>query len=75
MGLANLCVADEALETATNDLVSDILANARRANRAIKQLVRATEGMTLSAGLAYESDHNAGRGPEMADRLERLRRR
>lgn len=75
MGLANLCAVDDELKATADALVEDILANARRANRAIKGLVVATDGMMLRVGLAYELDHYGGRGPDMAERLQRLRRR
>lgn len=69
MGLANLCVADEELDAAVAAFAADIMANATRANRAFKRLLRDTEAMNLRAGLAYEFHHTAGRGPEMAARL------
>lgn len=74
MGLANFCVPDAELEAAAASLCADILANAWRAHRAVKRMVAATDGMTLGAGLAYELHHNEGRGPEMAERLARLRK-
>lgn len=75
MGLANLCVPDERLDEEVGRLCTDILANAWRANRAVKQMVAATDGMTLRAGIAYELHHTAGRGAEMAERLARMRKR
>jgi enoyl-CoA hydratase/carnithine racemase len=75
MGLANLCVPDDQLECAIGRLCADILANAWRANRAVKRMIAETDGMTMRAGIAYELHHGAGRGPEMAERLARMRRR
>ncbi|MDO7842321.1 enoyl-CoA hydratase/isomerase family protein [Sphingomonas immobilis] len=75
MGLANLCVADDALAAEAERMCADILANSWRATRAMKALRRETDGMTLTGGIAWEMHHTAGRGPEMADRLARLRRK
>ena len=74
MGLANFCVADAELDGAVAAFVKDVLANSWRANRANKKLVDDTEGMTLEAGLAHEIYKSEGRGPEMAERLQRLRK-
>jgi len=71
MGLANLCVPDDALDDTARKILHDILLNATRANRAVKQLFRDTDGMTLQAGIAYELDHTAGRGPQMTERIGR----
>jgi enoyl-CoA hydratase/carnithine racemase len=71
MGLANLCVPDDALDAAAQEMVRDIMQNAARANRAVKRLLRETEGLRLRAGIAYELHHTAGRGPEMAGRIAR----
>lgn len=68
MGLANLCVADDRLDEAVAEFVQDILANAARANRAVKRLMRETDGLTLRAGIAYELHHTAGRGSRVAVR-------
>jgi enoyl-CoA hydratase len=75
MGLANLCVPDDELDTTVAQLARDILANAWRANSAIKRLILETDGMSLRSGIAYELHHTAGRGPELASRLERMRKR
>ena len=74
MGLANLCVPDAELDATVEQLIADILANAWRANRAVKQMMLATDGLTLRAGIAYELHHTAGRGPEMAERIARMRK-
>ncbi|MET0371422.1 MAG: enoyl-CoA hydratase/isomerase family protein [Sphingobium sp.] len=75
MGLANLCVPDDALTQEAARMCADILANSWRATRAMKALRRETDGMTLPGGIAWEMHHSAGRGPEMAERLARLRRK
>lgn len=75
MGLANLCVSDDALDATVSELARDIMNNSSRANRAVKRLMRETDGLTLRAGLAYELHHTAGRGPEMLERMKRHSRR
>jgi len=74
MGLANLCVPDETLDAEVSKFCAEILANSWRASRAMKKLVTDTEGMDLAAGIAWEMHHTEGRGPEMADRLARMRK-
>lgn len=75
MGLANVAVAEADLDREAHAFAADILANAWRATRAMKALLRETEGMTLRAGIAYELHHNAGRGPEMDERIARFTKR
>jgi enoyl-CoA hydratase len=74
MGLANFCVPDVELDATVENFVKDVLANSWRSNRANKKLIADTEGMTLEAGLAHEIYKSEGRGPEMAERLKRLRK-
>lgn len=74
MGLANFCVADGELDAAVTLFVKDVLANSWRSNRANKKLIADTDGMTLKAGLAHELHRSEGRGPEMAERLARMRK-
>jgi len=75
MGLANLSVPDEELAAEADRFCRDVLANSWRATQAVKRLLAATESMPLSAGLAWELHHTEGRGPEMQERIERMRRR
>jgi enoyl-CoA hydratase/carnithine racemase len=75
MGLANLCVPDTQLEAETQRFCADVLANSWRSNRAMKKLMRDTDAMTLHAGIAWELHHSEGRGPEMAERIARLRKK
>ncbi len=75
MGLANFCVPDETLDEEANRFCRDILANSWRASRAMKRLIADTDGMTLTAGIAWELHHTEGRGPEMAERIARLRKK
>jgi len=41
----------------------------------MKALRSQTDGMTLTGGVAWEMHHSAGRGPEMAGRLARMRKK
>ncbi|HUO93960.1 MAG TPA: enoyl-CoA hydratase/isomerase family protein [Rhizomicrobium sp.] len=74
MGLANICVPDAELDASVAQFAAAVLANSWRSNRANKKLIADTEGMTLEAGLAHEIHRSEGRGPEMAERLQRLRK-
>jgi enoyl-CoA hydratase/carnithine racemase len=74
MGLANFCVPDAELDAEAERLCADILANSWRATRAMKKLVADTDAMTLKAGIAWELHHTEGRGPEMAERIARMRK-
>ncbi len=75
MGLANFCVPDDELDSQAQTFCAEILANSWRACRAMKKLVADTDGMTLAAGIAWEMHRTEGRGPEMADRLAKARKR
>lgn len=74
VGLANLCFADAELDGAVENFVREVLANSWRSNRANKKLISDTETLTLEAGLAHELHRSEGRGPEMAERLKRMRK-
>lgn len=69
MGLANVCVADDAFDAELERLARMILANSWYSHRANKQLMLQTEGMTLRAGLSYEIHRTEGRGPDMQERI------
>src|ERR1019366_3216868 len=64
MGLANMCVADEAFDAELEALAKTILANSWFSHRANKRLLVDTDGLTLKAGLAHEVFRGAGRGPD-----------
>jgi enoyl-CoA hydratase len=70
MGLANLCVPDDQLESATNDLARTIVANSWHTLRADKRLVNQGQRYTLADALAFERKTSPGAGPDMADRLK-----
>lgn len=63
MGLVNFSVPEDQLNQETEKLCADILANSARSNRAVKKLLRDTDGMTLAAGNAWELHHSEGHGP------------
>ena len=69
MGLANFVVPDAALDAELDSLARDILAQSWFSHRANKRLLRDTDGMGLSAGLAHESYATEGVGPDMQDRI------
>lgn len=75
MGLANFTVPADVLDAEAERFCRDVLANSWRATRAMKTLVAKTEGMSASEGARYELDHTEGRGPEMQDRLDRMRKK
>lgn len=75
MGLANFCVPETELDAEAERFCRDVLANSWRATRAMKKLVADTDGMTLAAGVAWEMHHSEGRGPELEERLARMRRK
>jgi enoyl-CoA hydratase/carnithine racemase len=74
IGLANFCVPDAELEKAVAEFVKDVLANSWRSSRAIKKLIDDTDGLALKVGLAHEVHRSEGRGPETAERLQRMRK-
>ena len=69
MGLANICVADDAFEAEVDKLTREILGNSWFSHRANKKLVDDTEGLTLKAGLAHEIYKSEGRGPDSQERI------
>jgi len=73
-GLANFCVPDTELESATAAFIKDVLTNSWRSSRAIKKLIDDTDGMPLKAGLAHEVHRSEGMGPETRERLAAMRK-
>ena len=67
MGLANFAVPDAELDASVEALCAEILATSRRSNRAIKKLLKETDGMSLAAGNAWELHHTEGHGPGYAE--------
>lgn len=66
MGLADECGE---LEWVLAQWLSTMLANSWHTNRQSKRLIRETEGMPLSAGLAHEFFRNPGAARDMVERL------
>ncbi len=69
IGLANLCVADDELEAATNELARRMLANSWHTLRADKRLINEGQTFTLADGLDFERRESPGPGPDMAERI------
>ncbi|MFT4095860.1 MAG: enoyl-CoA hydratase/isomerase family protein [Rhodoblastus sp.] len=69
IGLANICVADDAFEAEVDKLSKEILGNSWFSHRANKKLVDDTEGLSLKAGLAHEIYKSEGRGPDSHARI------
>ncbi|WP_372799498.1 enoyl-CoA hydratase/isomerase family protein, partial [Litorivivens sp.] len=63
MGLANFSVPETELDEAVEAFCADILKNSARSNRAVKKLLKDTDGMSLAAGNAWELHHSPGHGP------------
>lgn len=74
MGLANQCVADDALDAAVADLCATILANSWHSNAENKRLVYETDGLPLAQGLNHELMRNAGFDKAAAERGARFAR-
>jgi enoyl-CoA hydratase/carnithine racemase len=73
MGLVDRLVPDADLKDAADALCADILANSARSNRAVKALLRETDGMTLTAGNAWELHHGPGHGPAYQEMIRARR--
>lgn len=69
MGLATACVPDARFDEAVAALAAEILGNSWHSHRANKALLRDTDGMPLSGGLAHETFRSAGVAPDARDRL------
>jgi enoyl-CoA hydratase len=72
LGLANRCVEDDQLMTATEAMARTFLANSWFTLRADKMLVNQGLNHTLADGLAFERTNSPGRGPDMEERLKRF---
>ena len=69
LGLANRCVADDALMTDTIAMARGFLANSWFTLRADKMLVNQGQRYTLAEGLRFERQNSPGRGPDLEQRL------
>lgn len=70
MGLANHCVAEDALDAKVAELAALMLGNSRHSNAENKRLIYDTDGMALGAGLSHELMRNAGFDPAMRKKGE-----
>jgi enoyl-CoA hydratase len=75
MGLANFCVPDADFDSAIVAITAEILANSAFSHAANKRLLTKTDGLPQSAGLAYETYHNEGRGPDTEARIAAFNRK
>lgn len=75
IGLVDLSAEHDALDEAVSALAREILANSWHTNFTVKRTLRGTEGMSLSAALAYENYHNPGNAPDHAERVARFARK
>lgn len=69
IGLANICVENDAFESGLVALADSILANSSFSHAANKKLLLETDGLPLGAGLAHEVFRGEGRGPDMEERI------
>ncbi len=69
MGLANMVFAEEGFLDAVAGFCENMLENSWFSLRANKKLLHDTDGLGLGDGLAHEIYYNAGRGPDMDERV------
>jgi enoyl-CoA hydratase/carnithine racemase len=70
MGLVNACVADDHLDEALAGWCAKLKGNSAFSHRGNKELLAATDGMSLKQGLAYEVYRTPGVGPDSAARIQ-----
>jgi len=69
MGLVNVCVPDDQFDSEILRWCTTIQKNSSFTHQSNKQLLSDTDGMPLSAGLAYEIYRSPGVGPDMQERI------
>lgn len=74
LGLANVCVADDALEQRTLELAKQMSDNSWFTLRADKMLVNEGQRHTLADGLRFERERSPGAGPDMLERVRSFRK-
>lgn len=72
MGLANACFEDAEFDSQVDDFARAIVANSWFSHAANKRLLLETDGLSLTAGLAYEIHRSAGTAPDAAERVARF---
>jgi enoyl-CoA hydratase len=69
LGLVDILISANAMDAELKGLTAGVLANSRFTNRATKQLLLETDGMSLTQGLAYEQAHYPGWAPDYQERI------
>jgi enoyl-CoA hydratase len=69
IGLANICVTDDAFEAELASLVADIVGLSWHSHRGNKRLSIETADMELAQGLAHENYRGPGVAPDFAERV------
>lgn len=69
LGLVDVLAPEDGLDAALAELTGAILANSWHTNLATKRLLRETDGMSLTGGLAHEHYRNPGFAPDWRDRV------
>lgn len=72
IGLVDLLAVDEPLDALVATVAGQILANSWHTNLANKRLLRDTDGMSLTQGLAHEHYYNPGFAPDWEARVARF---
>ena len=72
IGLVDMCLPDEELESGTQALAREVLANSWHTTQKTKQLFIETEGLSLAEGLAHEHYRYPGLAPDFRERLARF---
>jgi enoyl-CoA hydratase len=70
IGLANACVPDADLDSATRELAAQIVANSWHTLRADKKLLNQGQHYTLADGLVFERSNSTGITPDTMTRLK-----
>ena len=69
IGLVDGCVPDDLLSEEIAGLTAAILANSSFSNRANKQMLEDSDGMSLEDGLRHERENTAGMAPDAKERI------
>jgi len=72
IGLVDMLAEEGGLDGIVAGLAADVLANSRHTNFAVKRLMRETEGMALTEGLAHENYRYPGHAPDHQERMARF---
>jgi enoyl-CoA hydratase len=75
IGLVDACLPDDELVAGTKALAAEILANSWHTTQKTKQLLRETEGLRLTEGLAHEHYRYPGLAPDFQQRLAKFGRK